>query len=109
MTKQKKLTNEEMLQESLKSPALQWQSDRKGKFAYPANFRGRVPLKVTLAKTVKSDLMQLGVGEPDTIALKDNEYYAWTNSYGAVSAILPNGKHLGLYPQEFDVTAWHNQ
>ena len=40
-----------MLAITLTSPALKWQSDRKGRAAYPANFRGRVPLKVKLAKT----------------------------------------------------------
>lgn len=105
------LTYEQMLAAALSSPALKWQSDRKGRFAYPANFRGRVPLKVKLAKTVTPDLMEfapiLGI-KKDTIALKDGEYYVWVNSYGAVSAILENGEHLGLLPSEFDVTEWHS-
>jgi len=105
------LTNEQMLEAAFASPALKWQSDRKGRAAYPANFRGRVPLKVKLAKTVKPDLMEfattLGI-KNDTIALKDSEYYVWVNSYGAVSAILKNGEHLGLLPSEFDVIEWHS-
>ena len=105
------LTYEQMLAVALTSPALKWRSDRKGSAAYPANYRGRVPLKVKLAKTVKPDLMEfapiLGITK-DTIALKDNEYYVWVNSYGAVSAILENGKQLGLLPSEFDVVAWHS-
>lgn len=100
-----------MLATALTSPALKWQSDRKGRFAYPANFRGRVPLKVKLAKTVTPDLMDLapilGI-KKDTVALKDCEYYVWVNSYGAVSAILENGERLGLLPSEFDVTEWHS-
>lgn len=92
------------------SPALQWQSDRGGRFDYPAKYRGKVPLKVMLAKNVTPDLMEfkemLGIKD-DTIALKDNEYYVWVNSYGAVTAILPNGQRLGLLPSEFDVIAWH--
>jgi hypothetical protein len=104
------LTDEQMYEVALTSPALKWQSNRKGRSAYPANYRGKVPLKVKLAKTVKPDLMEfapiLGITK-DTIALKDNEYYVWVNSYGAVSAILKNGKHLGLIPSEFDVVAWH--
>jgi hypothetical protein len=105
------LTYEQMLAAALTSPALVWKSDRKGRAAYPSNFRKRVPLKVRLAKDVQPDLMELapilGI-EKDTIAIMDNEYYVWVNSYGAVSAILPNGKHLGLLPSEFDVTEWHS-
>ena len=99
-----------MLVAALNSPALNWQSDRGGKMNYPANFRGRVPLKVKVAKNVTPDLPMfsniLGI-QKDDICLKDNEYYVWVNSYGAVSAILPNGKKLGLLPSEFDVTEWH--
>ena len=104
------LTPEQMLEDALTSPALNWKSNRKGRNAYPANFRGRVPLKVKLAKTVKADLIHLapllGI-KKNTVALKDNEYYVWVNSYGAVSAILENGEHLGLIPSEFDITEWH--
>lgn len=104
------ITHEHMLQQALTSPALKWQSDTGCRSDYPAKYRGRVPLKVMLAKTVTPDLMELAhilKIEKDTIALKDNEYFVWVNSYGAVSAILPNGKHLGLLPSEFDVTEWH--
>lgn len=100
-----------MLAAALTSPALEWQSDRGGRMNYPANFRGKVPLKVKVAKNVTPDLpflkKELGVKD-DTICLKDNEYYVWVNSYGAVSAILPNGERLGLLPSEFDVTEWHS-
>jgi len=101
-----------MLAAALLSPALEWQSDRGGRFDYPANFRGRVPLKVKVAKKVEPDLpwlkKELGVKD-DTVCLKDNEYYVWVNSYGAVSAILPNGERLGLLPSEFDVIEWHER
>ena len=99
-----------LLAVALTSPALEWQSDIGGRGNYPANFRGRVPLKVKVAKTVEPDLPwlkgELGVKD-DTICQKDNDYYVWVNSYGAVSAILPNGERLGLLPSEFDVTEWH--
>jgi len=95
---------------ALTSPALKWQSDGPGRSSYPAHYRGRVPLKVIVAKDVKPDLMHLktllGIKD-DTVCLKDREYYVWVNSYGAVSAILPNGEKLGLLPSEFDVTEWH--
>ena len=32
-------------------------------------------------------------------------YEAWTNSHGAVSAILPDG-HLGVKPDEFEIVEW---
>lgn len=111
-TKITTLTFDEMLEIAKTSTALKWQSDRQGRFAYPANFRGRVPLKVKLAKDVTPDLMEykeiLGIKD-STIALKDNEYYVYVNSYGAVSAILADGKQLGLLPSEFDVTEWHDK
>lgn len=100
-----------MLAAVLTSPALKWQSDRGGRMNYPANFRGRVPLKVKVAKNVTPDLMEFKkafVFKGDTICLKDNEYYVWVNSYGAVFGILPNGERLGLLPSEFDVTEWHS-
>lgn len=96
-------------QEALKSPALQWQSNKR-KYNYPSKYHGLVPLKVMAVQDVKSDLSELshilGIKE-NTIALKDNEYYVWVNSYGAVAAILPNGEKLGLKPDEFIVTAFH--
>jgi hypothetical protein len=97
------MTNQEILQIAKTSPALAWQSD-KPNFEYPANFRGRIPLKVKLAKTVTPDIPFVLSG---TIAIKDEEYFVYVNSYGAVSAILPNGEKLGLRPAEFDVTEWH--
>jgi hypothetical protein len=41
-------------------------------------------------------------GEP---AVEGQVYFAWTNSHGCVSAILPDGK-LGLRADEFDVIEW---
>lgn len=105
-------TTNKLLEIALTSPALIWLSDRPGRAAYPANYRGRVPLKVRAVKEVKPDMPQfhksLGVKD-DTVCLKDNEYFVWVNSYGAVSAILPNGEKLGLLPSEFYVTEWHEK
>ena len=100
-----------LLTAALTSPALEWQSNRGGRNNYPANFRGKVPLKVKVAKKVEPDFAWLkkDLGEKEgTVCQKDNEYYVWVNSYGAVSAILPNGERLGLLPSEFDVTEWHS-
>lgn len=60
-----------MLAAALTSPALKWQSDRGGRMNYPANFRGRVPLKVKVAKNVTPDLMEfkkeLGIKDDTTL------------------------------------------
>lgn len=105
------LNLEQMLNIALTSPALKHQSNEPGRSCYPANFRGRVPLKVKLAKTVAPDLLEyapiLDI-KADTVALKDQEYYVWVNSQGAVLAILENGEKLGLLPSEFDVIDWHD-
>lgn len=103
----KKLTLEEQLHEAMQSPALKWRSDKPGRSHYPFNWRDKVPLKVKMATTVTPDIPQIMHTKKDTIALLDNEYYVWVNSYGAVSAILENGEHLGLLPSEFEVTGWH--
>lgn len=85
------------------SPALNWQSDKKG-FLYPKEFCGRVPLKIRLTKRVTSDLP---ASSPEMSAEANKAYFVWVNSYGAVAAILPDGKTLGLKPKEFEVIEWH--
>jgi len=74
------------------------------------SFNGKVPLKVKTIKNVYSNVPgyadRIGAKEP-IVCLKDHTYYAWVNSYGAVSAILPTGIKLGLYPSEFEVVEWH--
>lgn len=103
------LSKTQLIELARTSPALKWQSDRSDRFAYPANFRGRVPLKVKVAKDVLPDFVP-GMNHPDEsiICEKDNTYFVKVNSYGAVTALLPNGKQLGLLPQEFDVVEWHS-
>jgi hypothetical protein len=81
-------------------PALQRQSEH-----YPARFRGRVPKRIKMAKTVRPDCPGC---KPGTVALIDSEYDAWTNSHGAVCAVCENGEYLGVKPDEFDVIEWHN-
>lgn len=95
---------------AMTSPAINFQyytnDPKRQQFNYPHYWDGKVPLKVKLKEDVKSDLPSQ-IKPPDTTALKGNEYYAWVNSHGAVSAILPNGEKLGLYPREFTVTEFH--
>jgi hypothetical protein len=73
---------------------------------YPVRYKGRVPLKIKCLKTVVSDLWFFSA-HSDIKCDAKKEYYVWVNAYGAVSAILPSGKLLGLKPDEFEVTEWH--
>lgn len=87
------------------SPALEWRSDD-----YPNRFKNRVPLKVKAVKTVRPAFpcMALAEGSKEpAICLRNQVYFAWVNSYGAVSAILPSGDMIGLLPSEFEVVECH--
>ena len=84
--------------EFLASPAL-----RMRKPGYPARFEGRVPRVVRTRRTIRPDFPFLA--SPNCIAREANVYLAWTNSYGAVAAVVPGG-NLGLKPDEFDVVEW---
>lgn len=75
---------------------------------YPAYFEGKVPLTIKMKKTVTGDLPMIMPGSADLIAVGGNEYYCWVNSYGAVTAILPNNEQLGVKPNEFEVVLYHN-
>jgi hypothetical protein len=81
-------------------PALHARYTAKG---YP--FGDRVPKTVRLRCMVSSDLF---MGDW-LIARAMQEYPAWTNSYGAVSAVFPDGKKLGIKPDEFKIVAWHEK
>lgn len=70
---------------------------------YP--FGDRYPIRVKVLRAVTSDFPWLK-GSETMFADSGKEYPAWTNSYGAVSAILNDGRKLGLYPSEFEVTEW---
>lgn len=80
-------------------PALHERHIDKG---YP--FGNRVPIMVRMVTGVHSDMpfatnARLSV-DAGTV------HRAWTNSYGAVSADLGDGKRLGLKPAEFEVISW---
>jgi len=85
------------------SPALSDRSKEKGKFAYPERWNNKVPLKIRMLKTVTSDMPMFFPDAADLITVTQNEYYCYVNRYGALSAILHNGKQLGLKPDEFEV------
>lgn len=101
------MTIEQQREAANESPALKWRCDKNDRSHYPYNWFDKVPLKVKMATTVKSDLAEFIPTPKGTVALADGEYFVWVNSYGAVSAILPNGEKLGLMPSEFVVTEWH--
>lgn len=86
---------------ALTSPALKYLSEH-----YPANRRGRVPLKVRMAKTAYPDLPFKP--SENIVAHFDQEYYVWCNSHGAMVAILENGKRLGIKPSECEIIEWHD-
>lgn len=78
--------------------------------SYP--FGDRVPRTVKMFTTVVADPMP---GIASTLLQGDGPicpegqiFPAWTNSHGAVAAVLPDGKHLGLRPSEFEVDTWHD-
>jgi hypothetical protein len=76
---------------------------------YP--FGERVPCTVRMVKSVTADPMP-GIGlayikGAVPVANQDDIYHVWTNSHGAVAAVMPDGRHLGLRPGEFEVHTWH--
>lgn len=78
--------------------------------SYP--FGDRVPRTVRMVKSVTADPMP-GIGlayikGTVPLATQNNIYDAWTNSHGAVAAVMPDGRHLGLRPGEFEVYTWHD-
>lgn len=86
------------------SPALRWQSD-----TYPERFDGRVPRRVRMLANVGDDLPWFAnlIGDRVITAVCGREYDVYVNSHGAVSAVI-DGVMLGIKPNEYEVTAWHN-
>ncbi|MBX8557026.1 hypothetical protein K5D56_26145 [Pseudomonas cichorii] len=77
---------------------------------YP--FGDRVLRTVRMVKTVTADPMPvLGysyIKDAIPTAVISQTFPAWTNKHGAVSAVMPDGKRLGLKPGEFEVDTWHD-
>jgi hypothetical protein len=84
------------------SPALKSISEN-----YPSNRYGKIPLKIKMSCTVKSDLPMFIDKTQGLIAFEGQEYFVWCNSHGAMSAILPNGEKLGIRPSECEIIQWH--
>ena len=74
---------------------------------YPASWRGMVPKRVKMATTVRPDFPACLTWPDDSCCDNGEEYDVYVNSHGAISAVLPNGKNLGLKPYEFEVIEWH--
>ncbi len=77
---------------------------------YP--FGNRVPHSVRMVKTVTADPMPvIGfayiTGTVPTAVISQT-FPAWTNSHGAVAAVMADGQRLGLKPGEFEVASWHD-
>lgn len=77
---------------------------------YP--FGERVPRTVRMVKTVTADPMPvIGftyiTGAVPTAVISQT-FRAWTNSHGAVAAVMPDGQRLGLKPGDFEVASWHD-
>ena len=70
---------------------------------------GRVPKRVLMLRTALPDHILVLVKPKwrGLAAVKGQEYPVWVNSHGAVSAVLPGGHRLGLYPAEFEVVEFH--
>ncbi|WP_256804545.1 hypothetical protein [Pseudomonas putida] len=65
-----------------------------------------------MLKTVTADPMP-GIGlayiKGDAPVAKAGQTYpVWTNSHGAVTAVMEDGTRLGLRPAEFEVDSWHH-
>lgn len=88
----------------MSSPALTGLSEH-----YPADRHGKVPLKIKMSCTAKSDLPMFIQRNTDTVAYAGEEYFVWCNSHGAMSAILPNGEKLGIRPSECEIIEWHEK
>lgn len=96
-----------MTDDVIDCPALHVRRTDKG---YP--FGDRVPKTVRLTQTVTTDPIPetaifVSHPHPPMIAINSTTYPAWTNSYGAACAVFPDGKRLGLKPDEFEVVEWH--
>ncbi|MEW5511960.1 hypothetical protein ABGT16_05005 [Pseudomonas asiatica] len=91
--------------QSVDCPALHHRDEN-----YP--FGNRVPRTVRMVKTVLADPMPvIGYGYITgnvPTAVISQSLPVWTNSYGAVAAIMPDGQRLGLKPDEFEVDTWHD-
>ena len=89
----------EIVRQIVDCPALSCRWTDKG---YP--FGNRIPLAIRLTRTVRPDF-PMNVGR-SAVGSEGYIFPAWTNSYGAVAALMSDGKLLGVKPNEFVVVEW---
>jgi len=93
------------IEDKIDCPAL-----HKRNSSYP--FSDRMPCTVRILKTVTAAPMpDIGLAyikgnAPEAKA--DQTYPVWTNSHGAVTAVMGDGIRLRLRPAEFEVDSWHH-
>lgn len=74
--------------------------------SYP--YGDRVPRTVRMLVTATADRIP-GVELSHYPEAKAGQTYrVWTNSHGAVVAVMEDGNRLGLRPAEFEVASWHH-
>ncbi|MDN5519163.1 hypothetical protein [Pseudomonas sp.] len=73
---------------------------------YP--FGDRVPRTVRMLVTATADKIPGVELAHYPEAKAGHTYRVWTNSHGAVVAVMDDGNRLGLRPAEFEVDSWHH-
>lgn len=87
-------------------PALSYRSRH-----YPERYGSRVPrrVRITASPGVTPDLPLAFLPENKGMVCRfGEEFDVSTNSHGAVAAIFPDGRQLGLRPDEFEVIDWYD-
>lgn len=79
---------------------------RKRSASYP--YGDRVPRTVRMLVTANADRIPGVELSRYPEAKAGQTYRVWTNSHGAVIAVMDDGNRLGLRPAEFEVDSWHH-
>lgn len=78
---------------------------------YP--FGESVPKTVRLLRTIAAGraqgLILMLRGKQHPVAAVGTILPAWTNSFGAVSVVFPDGERLFVRPYDFEVVEWHEK
>ncbi len=86
-------------------PALHEQSG-----IYPKGWGKKVPKSVRMKRTVCPDFPLSAFPEnKGMVACQEEEYPCWTNSHGAVAVVFPDGRKLGVRPDEFEIIEWYEE
>lgn len=97
---------EERMQEHLDEAAAEPVTKDRMSEHWPATYRGRIPVKVRMAKDLGPDMWWvLRLGTPRIWVEKDDELPVKCNPHGAMSVVTPYGD-LGVKPLECDIIEW---